>query len=166
MMNESAANTDIIWRKIDNNVSLSIVPSDPDKKVFKAKSIIKTKPPKRSNRLVQNKENTLINAQNNQQKQIKKSKSNIPRPSSKSTTSKGIRKGEYQKYVSESKESESTIPITLATRKNSVSNLVSKKEAISKTQMLYNRARAVLNKDKKVPASKSFHHPPLTDKSS
>lgn len=84
MNNEIAANSnEIIWRRIESNVALSIVPSNPAKKPFKPKSILKPKNKNKSTKPDRNKENKLANAQNEiQPKGLKKQKSGIPRPNS------------------------------------------------------------------------------------
>jgi hypothetical protein len=185
MYKESAANSDIICRKIDDTVSLSIMPSNPGKKVFKAKSILKPKSQKKIVKVDKNKENNIINAQNadldkvtrrsghsssgaeknknfstanrvkQQPKLEKKPKSLIPKPSGR-LTANNTRKGEYQRYVDESKERERTIPTKLSSRRNSVNSTSSrpqKKEGVSKTELLYQQARMALGKSKK-PTSK------------
>lgn len=174
MIKESAANTDIICRRIDNNVPLSIVPSDPTKKAFKAKNILKSKPKSKIPK-EKDKENAITNAQNQSNSKIqKKPKSLIPKPSSKSNN-KLSRKGEfyntieslaqtyantnvldpikqYEKQVSESKERERFIPTKLSSRKSSLGTSTSKppkKTNVSKTEMLYQQARMALGKSKK-----------------
>lgn len=163
------------------------MPSNPGKKVFKAKSILKPKSQKKMVKADKNKENNIINAQNadlakvnrksenfgagadknknfsvanrtkQQPKLEKKPKSLIPKPSGRLTTN-NTRKGDYQRYIDESKERERTIPTKLSSRRNSVNSTSSKpqkKEGVSKTELLYQQARMALGKSKK-PTSKYF----------
>jgi hypothetical protein len=129
------------------------MPSDPSRKVFKAKSIIKQRVVRKNQKPIQNKENTMINAQDRKEaKLIKKPKSLIPKPSNRLSNLKNLRKGEYQKYIEENKDRENMIPTGLSSRKSSLATSVSKqgkKAPINKTEMLYQKARMALGKNKK-----------------
>jgi hypothetical protein len=129
------------------------MPSDPSRKVFKAKSIIKQRVVRKNQKPIQNKENTMINAQDRKEaKFIKKPKSLIPKPSNRLSNLKNLRKGEYQKYNEENKDRENMIPTGLSSRKSSLATSASKqgkKASINKTEMLYQKARMALGKNKK-----------------
>jgi hypothetical protein len=89
------------------------MPSNPGKNVFKAKSIMKPKTKPKSTKQY-DKENNLINAQMKQApKIIGKPRSLLPKPSNKQIITKNIRKGEFQKYISDSKQTDKCIPIKI-----------------------------------------------------
>lgn len=76
----------------------------------------------------------------------------IPKPTNRLTNGKNARKGDYLKYVNDNKERERTIPTRLSSRRGS-SNKNSarpvKKEPVSKTELLYQKARSALGKSRK-----------------
>ena len=125
MLKENAANSEIIWRQIDSNVSLSIMPSNNGLNVFKAKNILKQKSGKKIPKPDKNKENKGENIQSKEfPKHHVKQKSLIPRPSSKSSIERNSRKGEYQKYAAETKDREKSIPTKIPSRKSSMNSKI------------------------------------------
>ena len=159
MLKENAANSEIIWRKIDSNVSLSIMPSNNGQNVFKAKSILKPKSVKKIQKPDKNKENKGENIKEKEvPKQHSKQKSLIPRPSSKTSTERNSRQGEYQKYAVESKDREKSIPTKIPSRKSSVCKIPKPKmKETSKTEMLYQKAREAMEKSKKTNGKNEFY---------
>ncbi|CAI2381902.1 unnamed protein product [Moneuplotes crassus] len=165
MINESAANQGIFCRKIDHSVPLSIMPSNGSKAVFKAKSIMKTKSKVRISRGERNKENSTGNAQFRYDiKPPRKPASMLPKPSSRLSTNKNTRKGEFQKYAYDSKSRERSIPTKVMGRKGSVhttSAKPAKNDPVSKTELLYQKARSALGKSKKNKTKTESSKPPL-----
>lgn len=136
------------------------MPSNSGKAVFKSRSILKSKPKTRISKQEKNKENsTGNNAQFQYEvKPPRKPKSMIPKPSSKLNNSKNSRKGEFHKYIVENQNKNQKIPIKISSRRgstNTVSSKGIKKNNISKTEMLYQKARSALGKSKKAKSKKN-----------
>lgn len=128
------------------------MPSNTGQNVFKAKNILKPKSGKKIPKPDKNKENKGENIQGKEaSKHHSKQKSLIPRPTSKTSTERNSRQGEYQKYAMESKDREKSIPTKIPSRKSSVNSKIPKpkKKEASKTEMLYQKAREVMEKSKK-----------------
>lgn len=151
MINESAANKGIFCRKIDNSIPLSIMPTNGSKAVFKAKSIMKSKSKVRVSKGERNKENSTVNAQFQQNgKPPRKPMSMLPRPSSKLSSSKMPQKAEFQRHTSQGRER--NISSKIMSRKGSIHTTSSKgssRHPVSKTELLYQKARSALGKSKK-----------------
>ena len=145
MIDESAANTDIICRKIESNVALSFAPSNPAKKVFKSKSILKPKAQRRLAKPNRNKENKNSNgklddgAAKNVGRAVKKPRSMIPKPT---------KRDNVFKTINDQKERDRSNVSKMGSRKGSISKIpkIESDKSVSKTEVLYQRARAAMSK--------------------
>lgn len=135
------------------------MPSSTAQKVYKAKSILKPRSGKKAPKPDKNKENKVSNVPSKEAGKVtSKPKSLIPKISSKPATCRNSRKGEYQKYIVESREREKSIPTKISSRKSSVNSKIPKpkKKEVSKTELLYQKARDALEKSKRPPGTISL----------
>ena len=147
---EIAGDEEVIFKKIETNVSLSVAPSNPGQKTFKPKNIIKSKVIKKASKGSQNKENINI---------ITGAK----------ITSNLVNAEEFKVFPRRAstapKEKENVVDNnTLESRRSSVSKIPrisSKNTKVSKTEMLYKKARAALGKKKEPAQPIDYSKPPL-----
>jgi hypothetical protein len=109
--------------------------------VFKPKNILKPKPARKSTKPDRNKENKISNTKANYYgRPIKKTKSMIPKPTNRDNVFKEI---------NEQKERERSNASKMGSRKSSISKipkLANVSEPGTKTEMLYQRAKAAMSK--------------------